>query len=42
MDTMDQRLTNTIINTNSAVSENNDLSDESSWNLPLTIDSFNN
>lgn len=36
MDTMDQRFTDTIVNTSSAVCENNDLSDESSWDLPLT------
>jgi len=36
MDIMDQRLTDTIVNTSSAVRENNDLSDESSWDLPLT------
>ncbi|CAH1715849.1 unnamed protein product [Aphis gossypii] len=36
MDTMDQRLNDTIVNTSSAVHENNDLSDESSWDLPLT------
>ncbi|KAF0683774.1 Uncharacterized protein FWK35_00035238, partial [Aphis craccivora] len=33
MDTMDQRLTDTKF---SVVCENNDLSDESSWDLPLT------
>uniref|UniRef100_A0A2S2NHP3 Uncharacterized protein n=1 Tax=Schizaphis graminum TaxID=13262 RepID=A0A2S2NHP3_SCHGA len=36
MDTMDQRFTDTIVNTSSAVRENNDLSDESSWDLPLS------
>jgi len=33
---MDQRLTDTIVNTSSAVRENNDLFDEPSWDLPLT------
>ncbi|KAE9526810.1 hypothetical protein AGLY_013458 [Aphis glycines] len=37
MDTMDQRLTDTIVNTASCtVRENNDLSYESFWDLPLT------
>ncbi|KAF0702600.1 Uncharacterized protein FWK35_00033851, partial [Aphis craccivora] len=36
MDTTDQRLNDTIVNTSSAVHENNDLFDKSSWDLPLT------
>ncbi|KAE9530661.1 hypothetical protein AGLY_011123 [Aphis glycines] len=41
MDTMDQRLTDTIVNTSSTVRENNNLSCESSWDLPFTtIENF--
>lgn len=36
MDHMDQKITDSIANTSSEIHGNIDLSDESSWDLPLT------